>query len=224
MTINMIDDHLVSVAQLAEFIKLGNTAKFKSTSGKKETYEWVDTSLGKFRYHALRKKDKSTVKHYLMTMTGYSEGAIDKLIAKKKECGKIFVKERTQNAFTRFYGPSDVSLLADVSNVTLNQNGRALKEMCMSMYTDYGDVRFEKLAKISVSHLYNLKKTRVYESKILFYTKTNPVQRDIGIRKKPEPFGKPGYIRVDSVHHESADSRLGRGLNARKKVCTTLIW
>ncbi len=28
----MKDDHLVSVAQLAEFIKLGNTARFKSTS------------------------------------------------------------------------------------------------------------------------------------------------------------------------------------------------
>jgi len=209
MTIDMKDDHLVSVAQLAEFIKLGNTAKFKSVSGKKETYGWVDTALGKFRYHSLRKKDKGTVKKYLIMMTGYSEGAIDKLIAKKKECGKILVRERTQNAFTRFYEPRDVLLLADVSNVTLNQNGRALKEMCMSMYLDYGDIRFEKLAKISVSHLYNLKKTRMYEAKSLFYTKTNPVQRDIGIRKKPEPFGKPGYIRVDSVHQGDLDKEKG---------------
>lgn len=205
----MKDDHLVSVAQLAEFAKLGNTAKFKSTSSKKETYEWVDTTLGKFRYYSLRKKDRGTVKHYIITMTGYSEGAIDKLIAKKKERGCIVQKERTQNAFVRFYEPRDVSLLADVSNVTLNQNGRALKEMCLSMYTEYGDIRFEKLAKISVSHLYNLKKTRVYESKSLFYTKTNPVQRDIGLRKKPEPFGKPGYIRVDSVHQGDLDKEKG---------------
>lgn len=209
MTLNMIDDHLVSVAQLAEFIKLGNTAKFKSTSGKKETYAWVDTTLGKFRYRFLRKKDKGTVKQYVMMMTGYSEGAVDKLIAKKKEHGCITQRERTQNAFTRFYGPHEVSLLADVSNVTLNQNGRALKEMCASMYTEYGDVRFEKLAKISVSHLYNLKKTRVYESKSLFYTKTNPVQRDIGIRKKPEPFGRPGFVRVDSVHQGDQDREKG---------------
>lgn len=205
----MKDDHLVSVAQLAEFIKLGNTARFKSTSSKKETYEWVDTALGKFRYHSLKKKDKGTVKHYIITMTGYSEGAVDKLIAQKKERGCIVQKERTQNAFVRFYEPRDVSLLADVSNVTLNQNGRALKEMCMSMYKDYGDVRFEKLAKISVSHLYNLKKTRVYASKSLFYTKTNPVQRNIGIRKKPEPFGKPGYVRVDSVHQGDLDKEKG---------------
>jgi len=209
MTIDMKDDHLVSVAQLAEFIKLGNTAKFKSTSNKKETYEWVDVTLGKFRYHFLPKKDKGTVKQYVTMMTGYSEGAVDKLIAKKKKCGCIVQKERTQNSFTRFYGPHEVSLLAEVSNVTLNQNGRALKEMCMGMYTEYGDVRFEKLAKISVSHLYNLKKTRMYESKSLYYTKTNPVQRDIGIRKKPEPFGKPGYVRVDSVHQGDLDKEKG---------------
>lgn len=205
----MKDDHLVSVAQLSEFIKLGNTAKFKSTSSKKETYAWVDTTLGKFRYHSLKKKDKGSVKKYVITMTGYSEGAVDKLIAQKKEYGCIREKERTQNAFTRFYEPRDVSLLADVSNITLNQNGRALKEMCMSMYADYGDIRFEKLAKISVSHLYNLKKTRMYASKSLFYTKTNPVQRDIGIRKKPEPFGKPGYVRVDSVHQGDLDKEKG---------------
>lgn len=205
----MNDDHLVSVAQLVEFAKLVNTAKFKSTSSKKETYAWVDTTLGKFRYRSLKKKDKGIVKRYLMTITGYSEGAIDKLIAKKKERGCIVQKERTQNAFVRFYEPRDVSLLADVSNVTLNQNGRALKEMCMSMYADYDDIRFEKLAKISVSHLYNLKKTRIYETKSLFYTKTNPVQRDIGIRKKPEPFGKPGYIRVDSVHQGDLDKEKG---------------
>jgi hypothetical protein len=209
MTLDMNDNHVTSVAQLTELVKLGNTAKFKSASTKQETYEWVDATLGKFRYRFLRKKDKSAVKRYIVTMTGYSEGAVDKLIARKKEDGKIFVRERTQNTFARFYEPRDVSLLADVANVTLNQNGRALKEMCMSMYTYYGDIRFEKLAKISVSHLYNLKKTRVYESKLLFYTKTNPVRRDIGVRKKPEPFGKPGYLRVDSVHQGDLDKEKG---------------
>jgi transposase InsO family protein len=77
------------------------------------------------------------------------------------------------------------------------------------MYTDFNDLRFEKLAKISVSHLYNLKKTNIYTHKSLFYTKTNPVQRDIGIRKKPTPYGKPGYLRVDSVHQGDLDYEKG---------------
>jgi hypothetical protein len=209
MTIDMIDDHLVSVAQLTEFVKLNNSAKFKSNSSKVETYAWIDKSLGKFKYRYLKKKEKGIVKKYIMDMTGYSEGAVDKLIAQKMKTGRIVVKERTQNAFQRFYEPSDYSLLADVSNVTLNQNGRALQEMCKSMYLDFNDSRFERLSKISVSHLYNLKKTNVYQSKSLHYTKTNPVNVNIGERRKPQPFGKPGYVRVDSVHQGDLDKQKG---------------
>jgi hypothetical protein len=157
----------------------------------------------------LKKGEKSIVKRYVVKMTGYSEGCVDKLIAKKRKSGKLFVKERTQNAFQRFYEPADVELLAEVANVTLNQNGRALKEMLKSMYQDFNDLRFEKLSRISVSHLYNLKKTNIYQSKSLFYTKTNSINRDIGIRKKPKPCGKPGYIRVDSVHQGDLDKEKG---------------
>lgn len=210
MTLNMNDDHLVSVAQIKEFAKLNNGAKFKSNSSKVETYKWIGKTLGKFKYVSLKKKEKSIVKKYIITMTGYSEGAVDKLIRKKKEVGTLVPKdERNQNSFATFYEPVDISLLADVANVTLNQNGRALKEMCKSMYSDYADIRFEKLSGISVSHLYNLKKSNVYQTKALHYTKTNPVQRDIGIRKKPEPFGIPGYIRVDSVHQGDFDYEKG---------------
>ncbi len=206
---NTNEDHLVSVSQLKEFVKLENCAKFKSNSNKVETYAWVDQALGKFRYRYLKKKEKSIVKKYIMKMTGYSEGAVDKLIARKMKFGKIFVKERTQYSFQTFYNPVDVGLLAEVANITLNQNGRALKEMFQSMYHDFNDMRFEKLSKISVSHLYNLKKTNVYQTKSLFYTKTNSVQRDIGIRKKPATFGKPGFVRVDSVHQGDFDKEKG---------------
>lgn len=205
----MNDDHLVSVAQLREFAKLSNSAKFKSNSSKVETYKWVEKTLGKFRYFSLKKLDRGIIKKYVMNMTGYSEGAVDKLIAKKKKFGRIIVKERTQNSFITFYEPRDISLLADVNNITLHQNGRALKEMCKSMYNDFNDLRFEKLARISVSHLYNLKKTRVFESKYLHYTKTNPVKKDIGERRKPRPDGMPGFIRVDSVHQGDLDKEKG---------------
>jgi hypothetical protein len=209
MTIDMNDDHIVSVAQLREFVKIHTKATFKSTSTKKETYDWINNTLNKFKYRSLKKKEKSIVKKYVMKMTGYSEGAIDKLIARKKKHGRIFVKKRTQHSFQTYYDVSDIALLAQISEVTLNQNGYALKEMCRSMYLDFNDLRFEKLAHISVSHLYNLKKTRVFQSKFLHYTKTNPVQRNIGERKKPQTCGKPGYIRIDSVHQGDLDKQKG---------------
>jgi len=70
---NTNDDHLVSVAQLKDFVKLENCAKFKSNSSKVDTYDWIEKCLGRFRYFSLKKKEKSIVKNYIAKMTRYSE-------------------------------------------------------------------------------------------------------------------------------------------------------
>lgn len=206
MTMN--DDHIVSVAQLAELVKFAQQANFTSNDTK-ETYAWVGQTLGRFRYHGESKKNKGSIKRYLMAMSGYSEGQIDKLIARKKKYGRVFLKERTQYTFPRFYTIGDVVLLAEVANAYLHQNGKALKKVCSDMYHIYGDIRFERLSHISVGHLYNFKKTRVYQSRALHYTKTSPTAVPIGERRKPDPLGKPGSIRVDSVHQGDLNKEKG---------------
>lgn len=196
----MNDDNVVSIAQLKEFLKLSNGAKFNSEDVA-ETYTWIGRVLLRFRYRSLRKGEKSLVKRYLITMTGYSETQIDRLIHRwKKKKGIIVQQARTQPEFERIYTAEDIALLAEVDNVENRRNGAAVKQTCIDMYHLYGDVRFERLSKISVSHLYNLRGTRVYTSRSLTYEKTNPTKVDIGIRVKPKPDGIPGYIRVDSVH------------------------
>src|SRR3989344_1455126 len=208
MNMTMNDDHIVSVAQLAELVQFTKQANFTSND-KKETYEWVGRTLGRFRYHGESKKNKGIVKRYLMAMSGYSEGQIDKLIARKKNYGRVFLKERTQYTFPRFYTMEDIALLAEVANAYLHQNGKALKKVCHDMFYVYGDIRFEHLSHISVGHLYNFKKTRVYQSRVLHYTKTSPTAVPIGERRKPNPAGKPGSIRVDSVHQGDLEKEKG---------------
>lgn len=205
---DMDDNHLGSVAQLEELVKIGNGVKFNS-SNKEETYEWIGRTLGRFHYFSESKKNRGIIKDYVITMTGYSEGQADKLIAMKKKFGRIFVRERTQHTFPKKYDASDVALLADSTSILNHPNGRAVKQMMKDMYSLYGDNRFEKLQQISVSHFYNLRKTNIFQSRILNYTKTNPVKVNIGIRKKPSPFGKPGYLRVDSVHQGDLDKEKG---------------
>lgn len=204
----MNDDSLVSVAQLREFAKLGNGAKFKSKD-KKEAYEWVEKTLIKFHYLSETKKNKGIIKRYIVSMTGYSEGNVDKLISRKRHKKKVFLVERTQNTFNTFYTKEDIALLAEVVNVYRGQNGNAIRRVLYEMSEVYGDAKFERLSRISTSHLYNLKKTSVYKKHSLFYTKTNPVTVNIGERLKPEPCGKPGYLRVDSVHQGDLEKTKG---------------
>lgn len=208
MTIGMNDDNVTSIAQLREFLKLLNSATFTSEDIS-EAYEWIGRTLGKFQYRSLRKKDKGVVKKYLMAMTGYSETQVDRLIARKKKVGRIVKQKRTQPNFPRIYTPEDVALLAEVDNAEGRRTGGALKKTFFDMFHLYKDDRFKRLANISISHIYNLRGTQVYTSKSLTYTKTNPVKVDIGIRKKPQPHGKPGFLRVDSVHQGDLDKQKG---------------
>ncbi len=217
MTIGMNDDNVTSIAQLREFLKLSKSAAFNSEDVS-EAYAWIGKALGKFRYARLRKKDKGVVKRYVMKMTGYSETQIDRLIARKKKVGRIVKQKRTQPSFERVYNSADVALLVEVDNAEGRRTGGALKKTFADMFHVYGDKRFERLANISISHIYNLRGTRVYESGSLTYTKTNPVKVDIGIRKKPRPEGKLGFLRVDSVHQGDLDKHASTELSTRKGV------
>ncbi len=64
----------------------------------------------------------------------------------------------------------------------------------------------ERLATISVAHIYNLRRRPRYrQRRTLNYTRTRAVQVAIGERRKPQPEGRPGYLRVDMVHQGDLD-------------------
>jgi len=208
MTLGMNDDNIVSIAQLREFLKLSNRATFSRTD-RDEAYEWIGMTLGKFGYHRIAKKDKGVVRAYIRSMTGYSDTQLDRLVRRKREVGRVVAKSRTQPTFPAIYTPEDIALLAEVDNAEGRRTGGALRKTLADMFHVYGDTRFERLSRISVSHLYNLRGTRVYQSRSLTYTKTMTTSVDIGIRKKPRPEGQPGYLRVDSVHQGDRDKEKG---------------
>ena len=142
-------------------------------------------------------------------MFNYSVGNIKKLIKQKKDTGYVRLSTGKRNRFVRVYSTADAVLLAEVANLYLGQNGKALKKIMADMYHIFGDQRFKRLANVSVSHLYNLKQTRAFKSQSLRYTKTKPTVVSIGERREPRPDGKPGFIRVDSVHQ--GDARQTKG-------------
>ncbi|MBD3299853.1 MAG: hypothetical protein GF347_00700 [Candidatus Moranbacteria bacterium] len=88
MTINMNDSRIISISQLKKFLQASIDFDFNGIS-QKEKYKWVETTLTKFRYFSLRKKDKNIIKNYIHEMTGYSDAQLTRLISKKKKFGKI---------------------------------------------------------------------------------------------------------------------------------------
>jgi transposase InsO family protein len=88
-------------------------------------------------------------------------------------------------------------------------SGPATKKLMERAHQVFGDSRYERLAGISVSHLYNLRGTKPYQNKRRHWTKTNPTAAPIGTRRAPRPDGVPGYIRIDSVHQGDMDGVKG---------------
>jgi transposase InsO family protein len=59
---------------------------------------------------------------------------------------------------------------------------------------------YQRLAQLSVAQLYRLRQSRAYRRRLATYQPTRPTKVAIGERRRPEPNGQPGYLRVDTVH------------------------
>jgi len=60
-----------------------------------------------------------------------------------------------------------------------------------------------------VAHLYRLRGSRAYRERRIQYQVTRPTAVCIGERRKPEPLGRPGYLRIDTVHQGDQDGVKG---------------
>lgn len=199
---------MVSIAQIKEFIKISGDIEFRAVS-RKEKYAWIETVLFRFRYFSLRKKEKSILKKYMMQMTGFSDAQMTRLIAKKKKFGKIIADATARHKFEKIYTPEDTALLIETDKAHDRMSGPATKKILGRMYEVFQDNKFRRLKNISVSHIYNLRGTRQYLSWTKFFTKTKPTPVKIGERRKPDPKGEPGFLRVDTVHQGDLDKEKG---------------
>ena len=103
----------------------------------------------------------------------------------------------------------DIRLLAEADEAYGQMSGPATAEVLRRQFERFGEVRFERLARISSSHIYNLRRSRTYHAKRTVFEKTKPNTVAIGLRKAPQPDGQPGYTRVDTVHQGDRDGRKG---------------
>lgn len=209
MIINMQDEQVVSIDQIKEFLKLNNNGTKFLAENKVERNLWIENVLNKFRYFSCRKKEKTIVKKYVARMTGLSKTQTKKLIAKKKKFGKIIIAYSNCHRFSRKYGAGDIALLIKTDNLHSLLSGPATKGILNREYKIFHKQDYKNISNISVSHIYNLRKTRQYVSHSLTVKKTIATKILIGQRMKPVNGGKPGYLRIDTVHQGDLDKEKG---------------
>ncbi len=208
MVTYMNDKKIKTLDDIRAFLEGTMDIEF-SIEDKDERYRWIEQTWVRFRYLSLGKAGRGLVLGYLGRVSGYSRQTVTRLVAKYRKTGKIQRHQRTVAGFQRYYTTRDALMLAELDELHGTPCGAAAKKLSERMYLVYGDARFKRLHHISVSHLYNLRHCTGYQRQRRHFDKTRPTRSQIGERRKPNPNGQPGYLRVDTVHQGDLDGIKG---------------
>jgi hypothetical protein len=183
-------------------------------------YGWVERLLCHHQYPLQKRRAKGLLRAYLEHMTGFSRAQATRLIGGFVTAGRVALKPSARPRFQRHYTAADVQLLASVDEAHERLSGPATRQILKREFEVYGKAEFERLARLSVGHLYNLRRSPRYG--LRHYEKTRPTAVQIGERKKPAPNGQPGFLRVDTVHQ--GDSPEGKGIYHINAVDEVTQW
>jgi transposase InsO family protein len=208
LNIIMDDTGATSLEQIQSFLAGSGEVVFAGQR-REEVYGWVEATLVRHQYASLSRGGKGLVRRYLSRMTGLSRAQVTRLIAGHRQTGRVTAAPYRRTRFATRYTAADVRLLAYVDKAHENLSGPATKRIIEREHKEYGQTAYQNLARISVAHLYRLRNSTVYRKGNPSYQPTRPTPIPIGERRKPQPQGSPGFLRIDTVHQGDLEGRKG---------------
>ncbi|WP_459615035.1 DDE-type integrase/transposase/recombinase [Bordetella sp. 2513F-2] len=210
MMLTLQDDRLTSLESLEAFVA-GTAGLAPQASGSEaERHAHVQDVLQRFRYAKLSRRHKGVVLRYLLHTSGYSRQHLTRLVGRFVSHAPLGQRKSPAQGFRRRYTEDDARLLAYTDAVHDTLSGAATCHLLRRAWLVYGDAHYRCLATLSVSHLYNLRKSRAYRNARGHWDGTRPSKAvSIGLRQPPRPEGRAGFIRIDSVHQGEVDGAKG---------------
>ena len=165
MKIIMGNSRLVNFTQLKEFLQGTNAVTF-SMESTREKYAFIKQVYKQFAYTTLSKKQKGLVKRYIRKVTGYSSAQVTRIVA-KSFYGDPYKNNYKRHIFPKKYTAADILLLIETDKLHGRLNGIATKNILQREYTEFGHQEYKRISSISVAHIYNLRKTKLYSYETL---------------------------------------------------------
>ena len=160
MIVTLQTERVRTLDQVRAFVE-GSEAVDFTGADRGSVYEFVRRALVRLDYGQLGKSDKGLVRRYLAKVTGLSRAQLTRLIGQHRETGRI--EDRRGGApthpFERRYTRAGIRLLAVVDAAMGQMSGPATRALMRRQYEMFGDGRFERLARLSNGHLYNLRRS-----------------------------------------------------------------
>jgi transposase len=204
----MEDGQRQGLEEIRAFLNASQEVSFQARD-RRELYEGVNQTLRHQDYGRLKREGKGLVRRYLAKMTGLSRAQVTRLIGCYQQGGEVKPRPYQRHRFPNRYTRADIERLATVDEAHETLSGPATQKILQRELHEFHDARYERLARLSAAQLYRLRKSGTYRHRRVAYQATRPTQVAIGERRKPDPQGRPGYLRVDTVHQGDLDGDKG---------------
>lgn len=188
-----------NLEQIRAFLEASDEVQFEARD-RTEVYSWVEQTLRQQGYTELKRAGRGLLRRYVEKMTGLSRAQVSRLIQLHVAGEPVQPKQYRRHRFPTRYSRADIELLASLDEAHETLSGPATVKLLQRACYDFGDQAYARLAQVSVAHLYRLRRTRTYRERHMRYQSTRPTAVAIGERRAPRPGGRPGYLRVDTVH------------------------
>lgn len=150
-------DNQNTIAQMEAFLEGRQAIAFDVATNKDERYQFVERLLNRFAYSRLKRRDKGVVIQFLHKATGYSRQQLTRMIKRFTEQGQLKRYQKSLNGFEQHYTAEDIRLLAQLDKRHDTPNGFMVKKLCELAYNNFNDQDYQRLTKISVAHICNLR-------------------------------------------------------------------
>jgi len=208
MQVRMQNAETLNTDQIGEFLQLSQEIEFTGQS-RAEVYRWAGQVLVAQEYARQGKKQRGTIRAYIAKVTGRSLSQVTRLIRMYRATGKVELRPYRRRRFPKRYTEQDIGLLAEVDRAHERLSGPATRCLLKRAWEKFSQPQYERLAGISIAHLYNLRHSARYRKLAAVFEPTRPSGVSIGERRRPDPQGRPGFLRVDTVHQGDWDGAKG---------------
>jgi len=198
----------LSLEQIQAFLEGSLEFRFIGEN-REEIYRWANGTLKQQGYETLKRSARGLVRRFLEKTTGLSRAQVTRLVTPYLKGETVKPRLYRRYRFPQRYTREDIDLLALVDTLHDTLSGPATQKILQRAYHDFGETKFQRLAKLSVAQLYRLRQSQQYRQHRVSFQATRPTKIAIGERRRPEPDGRPGYLRVDTVHQGDLDGVKG---------------
>ena len=221
MQIRMENAENLSQEKIREFLESSGGIEFAG-EGRGEIYNWVESLLVAQEFARAKKKERGLIRAYAGKVTGLSTAQLTRLIRSYLDSGRVEAKPYRRHKFPAHYTAADIRLLAELDRVHERLSGPATCCILRREWEQFGEKEYERLAGVSVAHLYNLRHSAGYRKHAAVFEPTRPNGVSIAERRRPDPDGQPGFLRVDTVHQ--GDWNGAKGVYHINAVDTVTQW